>query len=117
MRSTGESPSAACKAGPVAVPFMSMLLRSVRIAAVPLLVFVATLAVRPVDVTYGSPHAHVAPVWKDSYSRRFPGCVALVLWPADQRPVAYVTRSADGAVNRVRADLGVPRGSTIGACR
>ena len=79
--------------------------------------FVVTLVARPVDVTAGSAHAHVVPAWKDSYSRRFPGCVSLVLWPADQQPVAYITRSADGAVNRVRADLGVPSGSTIGACR
>jgi len=118
MRFTGESPSATL----TAVPFTSVLLRAVRMAVVALVVFVAALAVRPMDVSDRSRHVHsapihAAPVWKDSYSRRFPGCVALVLWPADQQPVAYVTRTADGAVSRVRAGLAVASGSTIGACR
>jgi hypothetical protein len=117
MRFTGEALSAVPSGGPSAVSFASLLLRAVRMTVVGLLVCLVTLAARPMDVSASHQHARVTPVWKDSYSKRFPGCVALVLWPADQRPVAYVTRTADGAVSRVLADQGVPAGSTIGACR
>src|SRR3954451_1540148 len=117
MRFTGDVLPAVPSGRPSAVPFVSMLLRSVRMAVAALAVFVIAVAVRPVDVVAGAPHAHGAPAWKDSYSRRFPGCVALVLWPAGQLPVAYVTRTADGAVSRVSAGHGGPSGSTTGACR
>lgn len=64
-------------------------------------------------------------VWESSYSVRFPGCVAMVLWPADETPVALVTRDPRGAVSRVTlADLRAGRvpatvagERTIGACR
>ena len=61
-----------------------------------------------------------APLWRESWSARFPGCVAMVLWPRGERPVALVARSPDGAVHRV--DVGserrVPVGDkAVGACR
>lgn len=57
-------------------------------------------------------------VWEESWSARFPGCVALALWPRDERPVAVVTRTADGTVSRVAADgLGRTEGRAVGACR
>jgi len=98
--------------------FASVLLRSARMTAVVFLVLVVTLAAKPMDVSASHPHAHSTPVWKDSYSKRFPGCVSLVLWPADQQPVAFVMRTSAGALDRVSADLGAPAaGATIGACR
>src|SRR3954466_12950738 len=106
MRFTGDAPSAVSPAGPAAMPFASVLLRSARMSAVAFLVLMGTLAAKPVDVAASLPHAHSTAVWKDSYSRRFPGCVSLVLWPAGQQPVAYVTRTSAGALNRVSADLG-----------
>jgi hypothetical protein len=100
------------------VSFTSVLLRSARMTVVAFVVLVVTLAAQPVDVSASHPNSQGTPMWKDSYSRRFPGCVSLVLWPADQLPVAYVTRTNDGALSRVRAELGAPAtGTTIGACR
>ena len=65
-----------------------------------------------------------APMWKASYSERYPGCVPSVLWPADESPVALVTRSPDGHVAKVAVDAqtrplqAVPDDAwTIGACR
>ncbi len=66
------------------------------------------------------------PAWSASYSRRFPGCVSAVLWPANERPVAFLLRDRSGEVRRVRwrhvvrlADHGqLGRDlTTIGACR
>jgi hypothetical protein len=63
-------------------------------------------------------------VWKGSYSRRFPGCVATVLWPRREVPTALVVRRPSGDVDRVAVDRkhAGPRratgeGRTIGACR
>lgn len=64
-------------------------------------------------------------VWKAAYSRRFPGCVSTVLWPATERPVAVVVRDRWGRVSRLglrdavrRADQGRLTGvTTLGACR
>ena len=64
-------------------------------------------------------------VWKEAYSRRFPGCVSTVLWPATERPVAVVVRDRRGRVSRLglrdavrRADQGRLTGvTTLGACR
>ena len=59
-----------------------------------------------------------ADVWRQSWSQRYPGCVALALWPHDERPVAVVTRRPDGDIARTtpedaaRADQRV-----VGACR
>ena len=61
--------------------------------------------------------------WKAAYSERYPGCVPSILWPADEHPVAVLTKRADGSVDKVVLDgqrsLGsVPEGArTIGACR
>jgi hypothetical protein len=64
------------------------------------------------------------PLWKTSYSERYPGCVPSILWPADEHPVALVTRTPGGRVDQVALDAqghlvgAVPAGArTIGACR
>jgi hypothetical protein len=59
-------------------------------------------------------------LWSASWSERFPGCVAVVLWPEGERPVALVARSPDGAVNRLEVGSArrVPLGDrVVGACR
>lgn len=64
-------------------------------------------------------------LWKASYSRRFPGCVATVLWPVGDTAAAVVVRGLDGEVQRVplnRQGLttrqpALVRGRTIGVCR
>ena len=67
---------------------------------------------------------HQGTAWKAAYSVRYPGCVPSVLWPADENPVAVVTKSPDGSVAKVTLEGGrlpmaaVPAGArTIGACR
>jgi hypothetical protein len=57
--------------------------------------------------------------WKESYSRRYPGCVSMALWPVDEQPVALVTRGPGGEVRRVPVDRPVPHAGDrpIGACR
>ena len=63
-------------------------------------------------------------LWREAYSERYPGCVPAVLWPADERPVAVLTRAPDGRIVRVALDDArhpvrpVPAAvRTIGACR
>jgi hypothetical protein len=59
-------------------------------------------------------------LWSASWSERFPGCVAVVLWPEGERPVALVTRSPDGAMTRLEVGSArrVPLGDrVVGACR
>jgi hypothetical protein len=57
-------------------------------------------------------------VWAESYSRQFPGCVALALWPPDEKPVAVVTRASDGEVTRLEPHAPAHTwGHVIGACR
>jgi hypothetical protein len=63
-------------------------------------------------------------LWRTSYSERYPGCVPSVLWPADEQPVAVVTRTPDGRIDRVALDAdqrlvrALPAAAeTIGACR
>lgn len=65
------------------------------------------------------------PPWKDSYARRFPGCVPAVLWPGRETPVAVVVKWDGRTVDRVergaplRRALAAPggdRGRIIGAC-
>lgn len=73
----------------------------VRASVVPLLLF-ATLAGYLVGETVLDANAATRsllqvpqpehPSWKASYSREFPHCVALVLWPDRERPVAFVVR-------------------------
>lgn len=66
------------------------------------------------------------PAWSAAYSRRFPGCVSAVLWPADERPVAFLVRERSGEMLRIRwrdavrlADHGLlgRELTTVGACR
>ncbi len=58
------------------------------------------------------------PLWKNAWSEEFPGCVSVLLWPADEEPVALLTRTPGGQVDRVEAgarpalDL-----ETVGVCR
>jgi hypothetical protein len=66
----------------------------------------------------------VRTTWKAGYSRRFPGCVAAVLWPAGRAPVAVVVRWGSGDVERVESRLALRRqlsrspgdAEIIGAC-
>jgi hypothetical protein len=67
----------------------------------------------------------VASPWKASYSKKYPGCVATVLWPERRTPVAVVVRWSGGGVERIRVDRATRRGLTpdawakadiIGAC-
>lgn len=44
--------------------------------------------------------------WRDSYSRRFPGCVPAVLWPTQRTPAAVIVQR-DGRTVR-RLDRGRP---------
>ena len=66
------------------------------------------------------------PAWREAYSRRFPGCVATVLWPARERPVAFVVKRLSGEVARIGVAEAVHRARnatvaddvwTIGVCR
>ena len=47
--------------------------------------------------------------WKAGYSRQFPGCVASVLWPERETPVAIVVRWRSGKVDRVAMRRAAPR--------
>ena len=108
----------------VAGPILSMLFRSagvLAILAVPVLSGLGVVAETPFAEReqQGSPSG-----WKETYSERYPGCVPTVLWPADEQPVAVVTRTADGRVDRIALDADrrlvrpIPAGAeTIGACR
>jgi hypothetical protein len=80
----------------------------------------ATSRVLPPDPDEGAVVDVGAPLWREGWSERFPGCVAMVLWPQGERPVALVTRSPDGGVHRVPvgSDRRVPLGDrAVGACR
>ena len=63
--------------------------------------------------------------WKADYSRRFPGCVASVLWPERETPVAVVVRWPSGEVDRIAGTKATPQefvpvrqghAEIIGAC-
>ena len=106
-----------------------------RASVLPVLVFVAVAAslvgtgllaadTRAIeaDSTPGVPQ----PAWREAYSRQFPGCVATVLWPVRERPVAFVVKRLSGEVTRIGVDEAVRRARnasvaddvwTIGACR
>jgi hypothetical protein len=61
---------------------------------------------------------HVA--WKDTYARRYPGCVPVSLWPAEEQPVAILVRMPGGSVQERRVGHLVgarPAMRTIGVCR
>jgi hypothetical protein len=59
--------------------------------------------------------------WRGSWSERYPGCVAAVLWPSDEQPVAAVVRTSGGSIVRVSLDQLrplVPDGTEpLGLCR
>lgn len=56
--------------------------------------------------------------WKQSYSERYPGCVSVAVWPAEERPVAVIAQSPDGDVERIPTGAATARsGRIIGACR
>jgi hypothetical protein len=86
----------------------------------------ATQVAMPGD---GHPHGHGAEarvlaeleadtVWESTWSQRFPGCVALALWPQHESPVALVTRTSDGRVDKVApAAVEQQPGRVVGACR
>ncbi len=58
------------------------------------------LAVRTPADDLADERSSVSP-WKASYSRDFPGCVAAVLWPERETPVAVVVRWRSGRVERI----------------
>lgn len=72
----------------------------------------------------GATTADPARVWHASYSRRYPGCVALVLWPRGELPTALVVRDRTGAIARVSVREAAVRLRSaehtdviVGACR
>lgn len=67
-----------------------------------------------------------ATVWPAAWSRRFPGCVALVLWPDHETPRAVLLRDESGGVTpmtvrdaAMRLRLAGPADEVrlVGACR
>jgi len=76
------------------------------------------------DPSDSSPPPVTSP-WKAGYSRQYPGCVASVLWPERETPVAIVVRHRPGEIEKVAMRHATPRlftevrrGTTevIGAC-
>jgi hypothetical protein len=69
--------------------------------------------------------ADQATSWRASYSRRFPGCVALVLWPRRERPAGVLVRehgtlavmTLREAVVRLRLADSPHEVEMVGACR
>jgi hypothetical protein len=99
-----------------------------RASTLPLFLFLAVVAyLVPTTLFASHPVVRHAPsgqvVWKAAYSEKYPGCVASVLWPADEKPIAVVVVRADGRLARVSRDEAVriaaagDVASTIGACR
>ncbi|MFP5252934.1 MAG: hypothetical protein ACLGH4_03965 [Actinomycetes bacterium] len=96
------------------------------LVAVAYVVTAKALAVRDAgSVVTGTPRAVVEHRWKDSYSRRFPGCVPAVLWPAQRTPAAVIVQWQGRSVERVErgrplrralAANGPGTGRIIGAC-
>jgi hypothetical protein len=100
-----------------------------RASVVPLFLFllVAAYLVPTQLFAHPSPSSptpdHSSVVWKASYSERYPGCVATVLWPATETPVALVIVAPDGSTARLTNEEARQRAAqgqvvrTIGACR
>ena len=106
-----------------------------RASVLPMLAFVAVAAsligtgllAAGTSATEADAAAHMPePAWREAYSRQFPGCVATVLWPVRERPVAFVVKRLSGEVTRIGVDEAVRRARnasvaddvwTIGACR
>ena len=103
---------------------LAMLFRSVGVVAVLAVPFFSGLgAVDGTPLVENGTEAQ-APVWDASYSERYPGCVASVLWPSTEEPVAVLVQAPDGTVERVTLDARrqslqqlAPGTTTIGACR
>ena len=98
-----------------------------RASVLPLSIFTAAVAyLVPTQlfadhVAVPDPAPQESAIWQADYSERFPGCVASVLWPAAETPIAVVVISTDGTAFRVsreearhQAALGA---RAIGACR
>ena len=56
-------------------------------------------------------------VWEESWSRRHPGCVALVLWPHDEEPAALLTRGPGGLEEVAAGSRAAAVADVVGACR
>ncbi len=89
------------------------------------LVTSAALAANTTSHRLEAERSPVTSAWKAGYSRQFPGCVASVLWPERETPVAIVVRWRSGEVDRVamrRVGAGVftsvrtGQADIIGAC-
>ena len=78
-----------------------------------------TLAGLSADADAGAAPARTPAVWRAAWSERYPGCVSTVLWPADERPVAIVVRTAGGGIDRVdlTSVASMPAADAVGACR
>ncbi|MGZ4699250.1 MAG: hypothetical protein ACXVY4_17425 [Oryzihumus sp.] len=63
--------------------------------------YVTVVALRPdaqaAEVTRAGVRQDAA-LWPSSWSRRFPGCVAVVLWPRTEAPKAVLLRDGSGNV-------------------
>ncbi len=99
-----------------------------RVSLLPLCLFLAAAA-------YLVPSAFFSPavpqmrapqssaLWEATYSEKFPGCVATVLWPAAEKPIALLIIDAAGRmemVSREEARTLAAAGNlarTVGACR
>ena len=62
---------------------------------------VAALAANTAPGGFDSHHPSVTSPWQAGYSRRYPGCVASVLWPERETPAGVVVRWGSGRVERV----------------
>jgi hypothetical protein len=103
---------------------LSMVFRSIGVLAVLAVPFVSGLGAVDGTPLGEQGTKEPVPVWQASYSERYPGCVASVLWPAAEQPVAVVVRAPDGAVEKVALDPRrqslqelAPGTTAIGACR
>ena len=102
---------------------IAMLLRSAGVLAVLAVPMISGLGAVDAGSPGERPGRAEATAWKAAYSERYPGCVPSVLWPADENPVALLTKRPDGSVDKVALDgqrplRSVPAGArTIGACR
>ena len=124
MTPTPPPPSALQHSKAAPDVLLSMVFRSVGVLAV-----LAVPLVSGLGAADGAPFvergpAQQQPVWETAYSEQFPGCVASVLWPAKEEPVAVVVRTPEGDVERVTLDARgqslqqvAPGTATIGACR
>ena len=103
-----------------------------RALVVPVVLFLVTAAYLLVVAGLGASHdqprgtaVDQATTWRASYSRKFPRCVALVLWPRYERPAAVLVREPGRvtmmtmreAVVRLRLADAPHEVELVGACR